>query len=92
MLVLGGVAFGFLFYNYNPAKVFMGDSGSMFLGYVIGVVSIWGLLKTAAVLGFVIPLLVMGMPIMDLAFAIIRRKWKGLSVARRTGDIFITAY
>ncbi|NLO98525.1 MAG: undecaprenyl/decaprenyl-phosphate alpha-N-acetylglucosaminyl 1-phosphate transferase [Peptococcaceae bacterium] len=82
MLTLAGVAFGFLFFNFNPAKIFMGDSGSMFLGYIIGVVSIWGLLKTPAVIGLVIPLLVMGMPIVDLVFAIIRRKWKGLSIAR----------
>ena len=82
MLALAGVAFGFLFYNYNPAKIFMGDSGSMFLGYIIGVVSIWGLLKTAAVIGLVVPLLVMGMPIMDLVFAIIRRSWKGVSIVR----------
>jgi len=82
MLTLAGVTFGFLFYNSNPAKIFMGDSGSMFLGYIIGAVSIWGQLKTATVLGVVFPLLVLGMPLIDLVFAIIRRKWKGLSIAR----------
>lgn len=82
MLALAGAALGFLFYNFHPAKIFMGDSGSMFLGYVIGTISIWALLKTAAVLGVVFPLLVLGMPLTDLVFAIIRRSWKGLSIAR----------
>lgn len=82
MLALAGVALGFLFYNFHPARIFMGDSGSMFLGYIIGGVSLWGLLKTAAILGLVFPLLVLGMPLTDLLFAIIRRKWKGASVAR----------
>ncbi|HHV64172.1 MAG TPA: undecaprenyl/decaprenyl-phosphate alpha-N-acetylglucosaminyl 1-phosphate transferase [Peptococcaceae bacterium] len=82
LLALAGVALGFLFYNYHPAKIFMGDSGSMFLGYILGAVSIWGLLKTATILGLVFPLLVLGMPITDVLFAIIRRSWKGLSIAR----------
>lgn len=82
MLALAGVALGFLFYNFHPAKIFMGDSGSMFLGYIIGAVSIWALLKTAAILGAVFPLLVLGMPLTDLAFAIIRRRWKGRPIAR----------
>lgn len=82
MLALAGVALGFLYYNFHPAKIFMGDSGSMFLGYIIGVVSIWALLKTAAILGVVFPLLVLGMPLTDLVFAIIRRSWKGISIAR----------
>jgi UDP-GlcNAc:undecaprenyl-phosphate GlcNAc-1-phosphate transferase len=82
LLALAGVALGFLFYNFHPAKIFMGDSGSMFLGYILGAVSIWGLLKTATILGLVFPLLVLGMPLTDVLFAIIRRSWKGLSIAR----------
>ena len=82
MLALAGVALGFLFYTFHPAKIFMGDSGSMFLGYIIGAVSLWGLLKTATVLGLVFPLLVLGMPLIDLLFAIIRRKWNGRSIVR----------
>jgi len=82
MLALSGVTLGFLFYNFNPAKIIMGDSGSMFLGYMIGAVSIWGLLKTATILGLVFPLLVLGMPLTDMLFAIIRRKWKGHSIVR----------
>lgn len=81
MLALAGAALGFLFFNFHPAKVFMGDSGSMLLGYIIGAVSIWGLLKTATVLGLVFPLLVLAMPLTDLLFAIVRRRWKGISVS-----------
>lgn len=80
MLALTGAALGFLFFNFNPAKVFMGDSGSMFLGFILGAVSWTGLLKTATVLGLIFPLLVLGMPLTDVLFAIIRRKWKGRSI------------
>lgn len=80
-LALAGALLGFLFFNFPPARVFMGDSGSMFLGYIIGGVSIMGLLKTATVLGLVFPLLVLGMPVTDLTFAIIRRKLHGQSIA-----------
>ncbi len=54
-LALAGATLGFLFYNFHPARVFMGDSGSMFLGYLIGGISIMGLLKTATLLGLVFP-------------------------------------
>lgn len=80
-LALAGAALGFLFFNFHPARVFMGDSGSMFLGYIIGGISIMGLLKTATILGLVFPLLVLGMPLTDLTFAIIRRKLRGHSIA-----------
>ena len=59
-LALAGALLGFLFFNFPPARVFMGDSGSMFLGYIIGGISIMGLLKTATILGLVFPLLVLG--------------------------------
>jgi len=80
-LALSGALLGFLFFNFPPARVFMGDSGSMFLGYIIGGISIMGLLKTATILGLVFPLLVLGMPVTDLTFAIIRRKLRGQSMA-----------
>lgn len=80
-LALAGAILGFLFFNFPPARVFMGDSGSMFLGYIIGGISIMGLLKTATILGLVFPLLVLGMPVTDLTFAIIRRKLRGQSMA-----------
>ncbi|AHF06545.1 glycosyltransferase family 4 protein [Desulfitobacterium metallireducens] len=81
-LALAGSALGFLVYNFHPAKVFMGDTGSMFLGYIIGGISIMGLLKTATVLGLVFPLVVLGMPLTDLTFAIIRRKIHGQSIGQ----------
>jgi len=80
-LALAGACLGFLFFNFHPARVFMGDSGSMFLGYILGGISIAGLLKTATVLGLVFPLLVMGMPLTDLTFAIIRRKLRGQPIS-----------
>ncbi|ODA42378.1 MraY family glycosyltransferase [Desulfosporosinus sp. BG] len=80
-MALAGALLGFLFFNFPPARVFMGDSGSMFLGYIIGGVSIMGLLKTATILGLVFPLLILGMPVTDLTFAIIRRKLRGQSMA-----------
>ncbi|CAA7602279.1 phospho-N-acetylmuramoyl-pentapeptide-transferase [Acididesulfobacillus acetoxydans] len=80
-LALAGAALGFLFFNFHPARVFMGDSGSMFMGYMIGGISIAGLLKTATILGLVFPLLVLGMPLADLTFAIVRRKLRGSPIA-----------
>ena len=80
-LALAGALLGFLLFNFPPARVFMGDSGSMFLGYIIGGISIMGPLKTATILGLVFPILVLGMPVTDLTFAIIRRKLRGQSMA-----------
>jgi len=70
---LAGACFGFLPYNFNPAKIFMGDTGSMFLGYILSTVSIMGLFKGYAVISFVVPFLVLGLPLFDTGFAIIRR-------------------
>ncbi|UWG98961.1 undecaprenyl/decaprenyl-phosphate alpha-N-acetylglucosaminyl 1-phosphate transferase [Dehalobacter sp. DCM] len=82
MLALAGVTFGFLLFNFHPSKIILGDSGSMFLGYMIGAVSIWGMLKTATVLSLVFPLLVLGIPLIDMLFAVVRRKLKGHSIIR----------
>jgi UDP-GlcNAc:undecaprenyl-phosphate GlcNAc-1-phosphate transferase len=81
-LALAGAALGFLIFNFYPARLIMGDSGSMFLGYIIGGVSIMGLLKTATILGLVFPLLILGLPLSDLTFAIIRRKVQGVPIAK----------
>lgn len=70
---LAGSAFGFLQHNFNPAKIFMGDTGSMFLGYMLAVVSALGTVKSAATIALVVPIVALGLPIMDTAFAIIRR-------------------
>lgn len=81
-LAVAGAALGFLLFNFHPAKIFMGDTGSMFLGYLIGGISIMGLLKTATILGLVFPLIVLGMPLSDLTFAIVRRKLSGQSIGK----------
>ncbi|MDR2736522.1 MAG: undecaprenyl/decaprenyl-phosphate alpha-N-acetylglucosaminyl 1-phosphate transferase [Gracilibacteraceae bacterium] len=77
LIILAAAALGFLFFNYHPAKVFMGDSGSMFLGYILATMSIWGAVKTPIMLGLVFPLLVLGVPFVDIIFAVVRRKWQG---------------
>ena len=70
---LSGASFGFLPYNFSPAKVFMGDLGSHFLGYSIAAISVLGAFKVAASLAILLPLLVLAVPIFDTAFAITRR-------------------
>ena len=72
-IILIGANLGFLYHNFYPAKIYMGDSGSNFLGYMIAVISILGLFKNIALLGFVIPVIILAVPIMDTLFAIIRR-------------------
>ena len=63
----------------NPAKIFMGDTGSMFLGYILAVTSIQGLFKFYAVISFAVPFIILGLPIFDTAFAIVRRVIHGQS-------------
>ena len=74
-----GACLGFLPYNLNPAKIFMGDVGSQFLGFVLSTVSILGLFKLQAVITFFLPLLALAVPLADTAFAVIRRVLKGQS-------------
>ena len=73
MAALMGACLGFLPYNFNPAKIFMGDTGSTFLGFVLATVSIQGLFKFYAVISFAVPFLLLGVPIFDICFAVIRR-------------------
>ena len=76
---LAGGCLGFLPYNLNPAKIFMGDTGSTFLGFILAVVSIQGLFKFYTFISFAVPFLMLGLPIFDTCFAIIRRLAKGQS-------------
>jgi UDP-GlcNAc:undecaprenyl-phosphate GlcNAc-1-phosphate transferase len=76
-LALAGASVGFLRYNFNPAKVFMGDTGSMFLGFVLAVVSLEGAFKSAATIALTVPIIILGIPIFDTLFAIIRRYRRG---------------
>lgn len=73
-MILIGATLGFLRYNFHPAKIFMGDTGSMFLGYTLAVFAAEGLAKSFTVLSLVTPVLVLAIPILDTLFAIIRRK------------------
>ena len=79
MAALAGACIGFMPYNLNPAKIFMGDTGSTFLGYMLATVSIMGLFKFYAVISFAVPFLILGLPIFDTANAIIRRVAAGRS-------------
>lgn len=72
-----GASLGFLRYNFYPAKIFMGDSGSMLLGYLFGVVSINGVLKSVSAISLLVPIVIMGAPIIDTLLAIIRRASAG---------------
>ena len=79
--IVAGSTLGFLPHNFNPAKIFMGDTGAMFLGYMLAVISVIGVLKSAAALAFLVPILAMGLPILDTLFSMIRRIANGKSVA-----------
>ena len=74
---LAGSALGFLHFNFNPARIFMGDTGSMFLGYMLAAVSVVGTVKSAATIALIVPIVALGLPILDTACAIIRRFTNG---------------
>jgi len=71
--LLLGSTLGFLVYNFHPAKIFMGDTGSLLLGYLISTFSIMGLFKNVTILSLIIPVIILAVPIIDTFFAIIRR-------------------
>lgn len=79
MAALVGACVGFMPYNLNPAKMFMGDTGATFLGFILATMSIQGLFKYYAVISFVVPFLILGLPIFDTTFAFIRRIAHGQS-------------
>lgn len=76
-IILGGAILGFLPYNFNPASIFMGDTGAQFLGFALAAISIQGAIKSASAVVLAVPILVLGLPIYDTIFAIIRRKING---------------
>ncbi|MGF7184594.1 UDP-GlcNAc:undecaprenyl-phosphate GlcNAc-1-phosphate transferase [Desulfitispora alkaliphila] len=75
-LILAASTMGFLKYNFYPAKIFMGDTGSMFLGFNLATLAVLGLGKGATVISLFIPIVILGIPILDTAFAIVRRYMK----------------
>ncbi|AMO84384.1 Undecaprenyl-phosphate alpha-N-acetylglucosaminyl 1-phosphate transferase [Solibacillus isronensis B3W22] len=74
--ILAAATIGFLFFNFHPAKIFMGDTGALFLGFMISVLALLGF-KNVAVISFVIPVIMLGVPISDTFFAIVRRLRSG---------------
>lgn len=79
LAALAGSCIGFMPYNLNPASIFMGDTGSTFLGFMLATLSIQGLFKVYAIISFAVPFLILGLPIFDTAFAITRRVLSGRS-------------
>ncbi|MBE0430019.1 MAG: undecaprenyl/decaprenyl-phosphate alpha-N-acetylglucosaminyl 1-phosphate transferase [Thermoleophilia bacterium] len=80
--ILAGTTLGFLRHNFFPASIFMGDSGSMLLGFLLAAVTVHGVIKSVAAVTLVIPLLILGVPIFDLSFAIMRRIKNGQNIFR----------
>jgi UDP-GlcNAc:undecaprenyl-phosphate GlcNAc-1-phosphate transferase len=73
LLILAGSLIGFLFYNWHPAKLFMGDTGSMCIGYILGIAGLNATSQIATISAVVIPILVCGVPVLDIFFAVWRR-------------------
>lgn len=80
MACLAGAILGFLIFNFNPASIFMGDTGSMFLGFVLAAVSIKTSEKSGTAVAILVPIISLGLPIMDTLLAIIRRSLLGRPV------------
>jgi UDP-GlcNAc:undecaprenyl-phosphate/decaprenyl-phosphate GlcNAc-1-phosphate transferase len=78
--IVFGASVGFLRHNFYPARIFMGDSGALLLGFVLAAVSVQGLLKTAATVALFFPLLVLAVPIVDTTFVVARRLKHGEKV------------
>ena len=79
--IVAGACLGFLPYNFNPAKIFMGDTGALFLGFILAALSIEGVMKSVATIAVVVPIIILGVPIFDTTFAIFRRLLNGKSIA-----------
>lgn len=79
LAVLAGACVGFMPFNLNPASIFMGDTGSTFLGFMLATLSIQGMFKVYAIISFAVPFLILGLPIFDTAFAFTRRILSGRS-------------
>ncbi len=77
---LAGAAIGFLAHNFHPAKIFMGDAGSLFLGFVIAGVAVSGVMKTTAAVAIGLPMIVVAIPILDTSFVVLKRLKYGMPV------------
>ncbi|MBN1621914.1 MAG: undecaprenyl/decaprenyl-phosphate alpha-N-acetylglucosaminyl 1-phosphate transferase [Endomicrobiales bacterium] len=85
-ITLMGACLGFLVWNFYPAKVFMGDCGALFIGYILATTSVIGTLKSTAVIALFIPIVVVALPILDVALSIFRRLRKGMGVMEPDKD------
>src|SRR5690554_3887410 len=79
-IIVVGVSLGFLPYNFNPARVYLGDGGAMLLGFLLAAVSTEGALKGAATIGISVPILILVVPVTDLVCAVVRRVQKGVPI------------
>ncbi|MCR4770831.1 MAG: undecaprenyl/decaprenyl-phosphate alpha-N-acetylglucosaminyl 1-phosphate transferase [Oscillospiraceae bacterium] len=79
LAALAGACVGFMPFNINPAKIFAGDTGALLLGYVLATMSVIGMFKVYAIISFIVPFLVLALPLFDTGFAIIRRLLRGQS-------------
>jgi hypothetical protein len=80
---LGGALLGFFRYNFNPAQIYLGDSGSLFLGYLLAIIGIWGSQKATTIVALLTPIIAFGIPILDMLVSIARRYFRGLPIFRR---------
>jgi UDP-GlcNAc:undecaprenyl-phosphate GlcNAc-1-phosphate transferase len=80
--ILGGAILGFLPYNFNPASIFMGDTGAQLLGFLLAAISMVGTIKSATAFAISVPILALGLPIYDTLFAMIRRKVNGKPISQ----------
>lgn len=78
--IVAGSTLGFLPFNFNPAKIFMGDTGALFLGFMLAAISIEGVMKSVATIAIIVPIMILGVPIFDTTFAIFRRLLSGRSI------------
>lgn len=81
-IILCGAIAGFLPYNFNPASIFMGDTGAQLLGFLLASISVEGTVKSAAAFSVAVPLLTIGLPLYDTMFAMIRRKINGKPISQ----------
>ncbi|NLJ81129.1 MAG: undecaprenyl/decaprenyl-phosphate alpha-N-acetylglucosaminyl 1-phosphate transferase [Firmicutes bacterium] len=79
-VILAGVSLGFIPYNFNPARVYLGDGGAMLLGFLLAAVSTEGALKGAATIGLSVPISILAVPVTDLLCAVVRRLQQGVPI------------
>jgi UDP-GlcNAc:undecaprenyl-phosphate/decaprenyl-phosphate GlcNAc-1-phosphate transferase len=85
-IALCGACLGFLRYNFSPATIFLGDSGSLFLGFYLGCLSLWASEKSVIAFALFIPITVLGLPIVDMIYAVLRRWHRGVPLGQADRD------